>query len=70
MDEYNVFDRITDMLATVGTLYLIGEIWREVELWLYGTSQESAVDMVVAILVTTFIVMILRILSLKEREEG
>lgn len=70
MAEYNVLDKITDFLAYCGLLFLIGEIWREAELWMYGTSQESAVDTVFAMIISIAVVVILRACNLVLREEG
>lgn len=69
MAEYNLFDKITDFFATSGALWLISEIWREAEVWQYGTSQESAVDGVFAMAVSIAVVVILRVCSLIKHEE-
>lgn len=66
---YKIPDKITDFLALFGLMWIVQEAWRELEIWLYGTSQKSSVDAVVAFFICLFCIVALRVWSANEHEE-
>ena len=65
---YKIPDRITDMLALCGLYWVACEVWRGLEMFLHGASQESIVDGVVAVIGCALIVVALRVWSIFEHE--
>lgn len=67
---YKIPDRITDALALCGMVWIVCEAWRGLEVWLYGASQESAVDGAFAIIFSVAVIFVLRLWSVFEHEGG
>lgn len=64
MAEYTWADVLTDVLALIGLVWIVETAWRNIEVYLYGYSQVSAVDFVFAAFFCVLAVSILRCVSI------
>lgn len=65
----SIWCRLKILFAWCGLYWLLGELWRWLEVIIYGTSQESCVDSVIGAVLVTIIIVIIEACDLIEREE-
>lgn len=64
MAEYTWIDVLTDVLALIGLIWIVETAWRNIEIYLYGYSQVSAVDDAFVVAFCALAVVILRITTI------
>jgi len=52
MKKLRLSELLTDLLVLAGIFVGLAGWWRDIEIWLYGYSQESTVDAIICIIIS------------------